>query len=40
MRKIFTLNKDFRGFLSYTVPAAISMLLSGIYILVDGLFVG
>lgn len=34
------LNPDFRSFISYSVPATVSMLLAGIYTVVDGLFVG
>lgn len=34
------LNPDFRSFAGYAFPATVSMLLAGIYTVIDGLFVG
>ena len=39
-KKRFEINSDFKKFFRYSVPATISMLIAGVYTLVDGLFVG
>ncbi|MCI7643681.1 MAG: MATE family efflux transporter [Lentisphaeria bacterium] len=39
-KKRFTIDGDFKKFIRYSLPSTIGMLISGIYTLVDGLFVG